>query len=125
MNTELSKYRKSIIIRSLGLGAVVVIILAILGYKPYALGALIGVLVAVLNFSLLSFQVAGMSEKGLRVAFILTFLFRYALLGICIYAIVKTPHVNVFAFLGGFFILQLNIFIAPFINKNQPKAVSQ
>ncbi len=118
MNNELATYRKSIINRSFWLGAGLGILLVILGYKPYALGVIIGVFVAAINFFLLSldvFRIAGGARKG---SVLFSFLIRYILLGAAIYLVIRYPEANIFGFLIGYFILQANIFITSFLKRS-------
>jgi len=123
MNSEVIQYRKSIINRSFWVAAGVAILLTVFGYKDYALGVVTGVFLSALNFFLLSKQILGLQEGGRRNFFLGSFFLRYALLGVALFYIVKSPHINVFGFLGGYFILQLNLFISTFLKRPKPKTV--
>ena len=118
---ELITYRKSIINRSFWIAAGFAIVASVINHKDYSLGIIIGVMVSAVNFLLLSFQVAKLTQGGKRNPFFGSFLMRYGLLAICLYAIMKYPQVNIFGFLIGYFILQLNLFIATFMKKSGVK----
>jgi len=117
MNNEVIKYRKSVINRSFLLGAGIAICLTLFQQKEYAVGVIVGVVVSGVNFFLLSKQILGLQQGTRRNFFLGSFLVRYVLLGVCLYYIVKTPTINVFGFLGGYLILQLNLFIASFLSR--------
>jgi len=117
MNDEVLKFRKSIINRSFWIAAGLAIALSFFQSKDYALGILVGVFISAVNFFLLSKQILGMQQGMKRNVFIGSFLLRYALLGVCIYFVVQNSAINVFGFLIGFFILQLNIFLTTFLGR--------
>jgi len=119
MSTELTNYRKSIINRSFWLAAGIAILFSLLHHKDYSLGILIGVGISALNFLALSLQVLGIAGKAKQNRFGLVgaFLMRYGLLAVCVYFIVKVPQINVFGFLIGYCILQLNLFLQAFLSK--------
>lgn len=123
MNLEILNYRKSIVNRSFWLAAGVAIIFVCFGRKNYAAGIIAGVFLAGLNFSLLSFQVARFGEKMNRMVFISSFLFRYGLLAVGLYFTLRYPQrVNMFGFLIGYFLLQLNVYISSFLAKSLERA---
>ena len=117
MGIEITIYRKAIINRSFWMAAGIAIVFVVLGQKSYALGIIIGVFIAAVNFFLLSLQVSKLA-KGKRMGNVLgSFLIRYALLGVCIFLVMKQPMTNIFGFLIGYFVLQINIFISQFTTK--------
>jgi hypothetical protein len=128
MNADIVTYRKSIINRSFWMAAGLAIILTLIGHKPFALGIIIGIFIGAVNFHLLSKQVSQIGLAHKKGKIVGSFLFRYALLGICIYFVVQAEAINIFGFLVGFLLLQANIFISSFIGRKKttddPDAIS-
>ncbi len=119
---QLVLYRKTIINRSFWLAAGLAIGASVLHHKDYGLGIAVGVLVAAASFLLLSIQVAKLGRGAGRNSFLMTFLVRYGLVAIALFGIAQFPQVNIFGFLIGYLVLQINLFIAAFTHRQKTAA---